>query len=339
MSWARPRQWSEGETLSFSLNEDAQMILPPSMEGPREVILRDEEGVHDGFIAPEQWSWEQYVISEADEELEREHDRERGRNSEERRSLYIAFAALPILGERQTQEGVAQEYCEWCGLWGSPGLFGFLFASAGFREGEWFVQERRTGGISTEREFYERYPEADVGDERYREPVRVEWLSREVELMRHALTLSLVVQGQDVDAAEREAAETTLSEHLPYAAQGMSTAPPDYRQGVNLQREDEMLSRWLWAHASRAQLAFTRGSRTCSREVVWTFDSFMAALYHLLLEDITGGQLIKRCADPKCRRFFRPDRDAEYHDGRCRNRVDKERQRAKKAAERPADRQ
>ena len=120
---------------------------------------------------------------------------------------------------------------------------------------------------------YAQYPGADVGPERYREPVRVEWMSREIELLRHALTLSMVVQDRvGVARAEREAVRAALSKHLPYVVQGMSFALPAYRQGFYhrsgvhddhdsgeyvTERDDELLSRWLWVRARGWRESFT----------------------------------------------------------------------------------
>ena len=82
-------------------------------------------------------------------------------------------------------------------------------------------------------------------------------------------------------------------------------------------------------HGGGTRLAFSYNPRSGSREAIWLFDSFLDALYHLLLEDVTAGQRNRRCADPKCGQFFRPKRDGVYHDERCRRRVAVERDTAK----------
>ena len=112
---------------------------------------------------------------------------------------------------------------------------------------------------------------------------------------------------------------------------GLFRGLPSHRDGVYPPPEDDVLAAWLWLHAD-ARLAVTFDAKSKRRDAVWAFGSFMDALYHLLLEDITGGVLIRRCANDKCRRFFRPKRDGVYHDGRCRDRVDKMNQRQRKGA-------
>ena len=286
------------------------------------------------------FEWQPYSIATADAQLAIEHDRERGvyvqktgvlkpRYSGERLGLVTLFSRLPLLGERKTRDLVVDEYVEWCNRWGSPGLFAFLFEVGGYRRGREYIKEKRTGALLSDEEFYGRYPEADLGDERYREPVRVEWLSREVALLRHTLTMCAGANGLgDVDEDEVAAADDALRSHLVYAGQGLTGGVPDYRQGASRRSDDDLLAKWLWVHSSGSRLVFARDFKEGSRLVlVWTFDSFLGALYHLLQEDLTAGQLIRRCADPKCRVFFRPDRDGKYHDLKCRTRVRLERRR------------
>jgi len=390
-NWARPRVWADGpEAVQFTVAANGDVILPPTVGGPRHVLLdgvdhKTDEPVQAaaGVIDEEQFAWEPYNIADAHVRLEAEHDaarsapdgpnpeRRKPRYSEERAGLYTDFSRLPVLGEGEPHDKVVSEYVAWCNRWGSPGLFAFLFTIAGQRRRKWYIQEKRTGVLSSEGEFYKLYREADVGDERYREPVRVEWLSREVELLRHALTLRMLVQGHDVDADELRLARDTLLAHLPYPqttitetweddagrevmvggeegawrpvnelgqdvdpdrvrprerrvllpSHGLQRGLPTHEEGVYLHADDDVLAAWLWMHASGSRLAFTRDPRAHRPACVWVFDSFIGTLYHLLLEDLMAGQAIRRCADPKCRVFFRPKRDAEYHDLKCRTRV------------------
>ena len=125
-------------------------------------------------------------------------------------------------------------YVAWCNQWGSPGLFGFLFAAAGQRRGRFYVREKRSGRLLSEDEFFERYPEAELGDERYREPVRVAWLSREISLLRDVLTLCEHLQGAAVDKKDLDRAQAALAAHLgPLPATGLLGSQPDHRQGVS----------------------------------------------------------------------------------------------------------
>ena len=237
---------------------------------------------------------------------------------------------LAVLGERQAREKVADEYLAWCNRWGSPGLLGFLFSPAGIREGEWYLREKRTGALLSETEFFARYPEAELGDRRYREPVRIDDLSREISLFRDVLLLCTQLRGDeaDDDDDEIENARAALLGELRGDEVG-SPQRPDYQQGFYVREADRVLWRWLWVHARGGRLSFTDNPRSKSYETVWAFDSFIDGLYHLLLEDITTGQKVRRCADRKCRVFFRPKRGGAYHDERCRRRSDTEMQNAK----------
>ena len=139
---------------------------------------------------------------------------------------------------------------------------------------------------------------------------------------------------EQIDKAEVQEADRVLGAELTYAGQGLRRGIPDYDQGANRNAADDVLARWLWVHSSGSRLVFSRDYREGGRPtLVWSFDSFMGALYHLLQEDLTAGQLIRRCADPKCRVFFRPDRDGKYHDLKCRTRVRLAAARARKKAE------
>ena len=342
-SWARPRVWSEGpEPVRFAVSDDGEVILPPD----RGQLMRVVVAGHEGSMDSEQLAWQSYSIAAADAQLAVDHDRERGvqdphtglmkpRYSGERLGLVTLFSRLPLLGERKKRDDVVREYVEWCNAWGSPGLFAFLYEVAGYRRGREYVRDKRSGTLLTDEEFYGRHPEADLGDERFREPVPVEWFSREVALLRHALTLCAAAAGLgDVDKAEVQEADRVLGAELTYAGQGLRRGIPDYDQGANRNAADDVLARWLWVHSSGSRLVFSRDYREGGRPtLVWSFDSFMGALYHLLQEDLTAGQLIRRCADPKCRVFFRPDRDGKYHDLKCRTRVRLAAARARKKAE------
>lgn len=286
--------------------------------------------VHTAPGLAEQWSWEGFDIAEADRRLAADHDEERGRYSEQRRGLYTDFAALPLPNEGLSRGALLAEYVEWCNAWGSPGFFGFLFSLEGHRRGRYYVREKRTGRLFTEDEFFERYPEAELGDERHREPVRAEWFSREIALMRATLLLCADREAEGPDEETLGRARNELARHLDWLPrQGLLGGHPDHRDGLYHASGEEELDHWLLLHAGGARLAPTYARRSASRDAVWVFDSFMDALYHLLLEDITGGQRIRRCADPKCGRLFRPRRDSIYHDERCRHRVDVERQASK----------
>gem|GEM_PF-6421132 len=281
-------------------------------------------------VVLDHWTWEQYDILAADRGLAEEHDEHRGRYSEQRRGLYLAFAELPLLSEGESREAVVAEYASWCEHWGSPGLFGFLFAPAGSFEGCALISEKRSGELLPETLFYERYPEADRTLERYREPVRVGWFSREVYLLRQTLTLAAALQ-ENTHSKEARKAERELRRHLQTVpAPSLSGSAPDHTQGVRQRSGDETLLAWLNLHG-QARLWATYDPRTRHHESIWQFDSFMNALYHLLLEDVTGGQRIRRCADPKCRRFFRPKRNSIYHDESCRRRHDSEKDRERSA--------
>ena len=310
----------------MSLTSDGTLILPPPRGGPLTIVTPGGEGSG----SREQWAWEPYDIAVADRALAADHEAQRGRYSEQRLGLYTAFAALPLLSEGPRREAVVARYVAWCNRWGSPGLFAFLFAAAGRRRGRFYVREKRSGRLLSEDEFFELYPEAELGDERYREPVRVAWLSREISLLRDVLTLCEHMQGAAVDEKDLSQARDALAKHLgPLPVTGPLGSHPDHRQGVYHARGDEELAHWLLVHSGGTRLAFSYNPRSGSHEAIWLFDSLLDALYHLLLEDVTAGQRIRRCADPKCGQFFRPKRDGVYHDERCRRRVAVERDTAK----------
>ena len=333
-SWARPVHGAEGGyVVRFAVDGVAAVVVPPE---PRDdLVFVSGDTVFPLPAGSEGFEWERYNIAAADAQLAIDHDHERSvrvgpgpedltpRYSGERLGLVTLFSRLPLLGERKTRDAVVSEYVEWCNRWGSPGVFAFLFEVAGYRKGREYIKEKRSGRLLSAEELYGRYPEADLGHERYREPVRVEWMSREVELLRHTLTLCVGANGLgDVDESEMRAADGVLRSHLVYAGQGLTGGVPDYLQGAHRRSEDDLLAGWLWVHSSGSRLVFARDFKEGGRPMlVWTFDSFLGALYHLLQEDLTAGQLIRRCADPKCRVFFRPKRDGEYHDLKCRTRV------------------
>lgn len=356
--WARPRQWQgEARPVHFEATADGYLILPPSRGGVRRLQVagfeldgHEQAQSSQGFVDEEQYAWERYSIADEHVRLEAEHDAERGvfdrnrggvatpRYSEERAGLFTEFARLPALDDGESLSGVVSQYVSWCNRYGSPGLFAFLFATAGHRDDTWYVQERRTGVLKTEAEFYDLYMEADVGDERYREPVRVDWLSREVVLLRHTLALCAEAQG-DESTAEGDAAREALGAASAFVTQGLGFGLPGHEQGVYFRRrvrhleglgvdvadlDDSLLWSWLWVNSGGSRLAFSRDPRTGRPTRVRLFDSFMSALYHLILEDLTAGQAIRRCADPKCRVYFRPKRRGEFHDLKCRTRVRRE---------------
>ncbi len=59
-------------------------------------------------------------------------------------------------------------------------------------------------------------------------------------------------------------------------------------------------------------------------KTIWQHRSFLTAVYHLLVVDLSGHSLLRRC--PSCRRFFQPKRDSTYCSERCYDRQRKEAQ-------------